>query len=235
LELIEKDIEKWIKPYATIIGEKIEVDENLREINPSEFYLRITLPNQFDSYAIALHSFWINHKIPIEKVVTNENSNEEYPEEDFTAISWKEFCLRKGREFDLNKEITARIKHTDRYDKQLNNELYPGEGLMDKKHLSSLTEIINELYGNQNIEVFYTFLATKNWEKDLIYSGKISELPKLFEIENLRLTPSLIYPIEQNWVVNTDYDLPFSTIGGETKLITELAKRNPNEILIINR
>ena len=45
----------------------------------------------------------------------------------------------------------------------------------------------------------------------------------------------IIYPIERNWVVNTDYDLPFSTIGGETEFISELSKRNPNEIIIINR
>ena len=235
MEIVEKNIEDWIKPFATIVGDKLNVDESLKETNPSEFYLRLTLPSQFESYAIALHSFWINHNIPIEKVVTNENSNEEFPEEDYSRINWKEFCLKKGREFDLNRELNSRIKHTVSYDKQLNNELYPGEGLMDKEHILSLTEVVNETYGNQVIDAFYTFLSTKNWEKDLIYSGQISELPKLFEIENLRLTPSLIYPIERNWVVNTDYDLPFSTIGGEREFVSELSKRNPNEIIIINR
>ena len=162
-------------------------------------------------------------------------SDEEFPEDDFSRVTWKDFHKLKNREFDLNKAIMESIKHTHSYNKQMNNELYPDEGLIDKEHLISLVEVVNEIYGNQNIELFYTFLATKNWEKDLIYSGKISELPKLFEIENLRLTPSLIYPKEKNWVVNTDYDLAFSTIGGESKFVSELANRNPNGIVKIAR
>ena len=53
---------------------------------------------------------------------------------------------------------------------------------------------------------------------------------ELFEIENLRLTPSLIYPKEKNWVVNTDYDLSFSFIGGTKELIGELVSNNQDEI-----
>jgi hypothetical protein len=235
LELIEKDIEEWIKPYATIVGNKNDVEIELRKQNPAEYFLRLTLPNNFQEYAIALHSFWINNRIPKEKIIVRELSNEEYPEDDFSRVTWIDFHERKKREFDLNKAIMQSIEHTHPYDKQLNNELYPGEGLMDKEHLISLVEVVNEIYGNQEIELFYTFLATKSWKKDLVYSGKISTLPKLFEKENLRLTPSLIYPKDKNWVVNTDYDLAFSTIGGETKLISELTKRNPNGIIKIER
>jgi hypothetical protein len=235
LELTEKDIEDWIKPYATIVGNKHDVDLKLREQNPSEFFLRLTLPNNFEEYAIALHSYWINNSIPKDKVVIRETSDIEFPEEDFSRVTWKDFHDRKNIEFDLNKAIMNSIKHSQPYNKQLNNELYPGEGLMDKEQIFSLVEVVNEIYGNQEIELFYTFLATKNWEKDLVYSGKISTLPKLFEKENLRLTPSLIYPKDKNWVVNTDYDLAFSTIGGETKLISELTKRNLNGIIKIER
>jgi hypothetical protein len=235
LELIEKDIEDWIKPYATIVGEQKEYDLKLREQNPSEFFLQLTLPSTFQEYAIALHSFWINNKIPKDKIEVRELSNEEFPEDDFSRVTWKDFHDRKFRGFDLYKAIMDSINHTHSYDKQLNNELYPGEGLMDKEHLISLVEVVLNLYGNQEIELFYTFLATKNWEKDLIYSGKINELPKLFEIDNLRLTPSLIYPKEKNWVVNTDYDLAFTTIGGETKFISALTERNRNGIVKITR
>tara|TARA_R110002020_G_scaffold427298_2_gene636661 strand:- start:3299 stop:4066 length:768 start_codon:yes stop_codon:yes gene_type:complete len=235
LELTEKDIEDWIKPYATIVGEQKEYDLKLREKNPSEFFLQLTLPNNFQEYAIALHSFWINNKIPKDKIVVRELSDEEFPEDDFSRVTWKDFHKLKNREFDLNKAIMESVKHTHTYDKQMNNELYPREGLMDKEHLISLVEVVNEIYGNQDIELFYTFLATKNWEKDLIYSGRINGLPQLLELENMRLTPSLIYPKEKNWVVNTDYDLAFTTIGGETRFITELAKRNRDGIVKIAR
>ena len=235
MKLIKKDIEEWIKPFATIVGEQKKYNLKLREQNPSEFFLQLTLPNNFQEYAIALHSFWINNKIPKDKIVVRELSDEEFPEDDFSRLTWKDFHERKYKEFDLNKAILDSIKHTHSYDKQLNNEVYPSDGLMDKEHLLSLVEIVLELYGNQEIELFYTFLATNNWEKDLIYSGKINELPKLFEIENLRLTPSLIYSKDRNWVVNTDYDLAFSTIGGETKFISELVNRNINGIVKIAR
>ncbi|TDT46458.1 hypothetical protein CLV90_0508 [Maribacter spongiicola] len=233
MKLIEKDIEDWIKPYATIVGGQKEYDLKLREQNPSKFFLQLTLPNNFQEYAIAFHSFWINNKIPNDKIVVRELSDEEFPEDNFSRVTWKDFHDRKYQEFDLNKAIMDSIKHTHSYDKQFNNELYPVEGLMDKEHLISLVEVVLELYGNQEIELFYTFLATKNWEKDLIYSGRINELPKIFEIDNLRLTPSLIYPKEKNWVVNTDLDLAFTTMGGETKFITELVNRNIHEIVKI--
>ena len=73
-------------------------------------------------------------------------------------------------------------------------------------------------------------MSTKDWEKDRIYKGKTSELNQLFDNEELRLTPSLIYPKDRKWVVNTVYDLSFSFIGGEGKLIEELVRRNENEI-----
>ncbi len=117
----------------------------------------------------------------------------------------------------------------------MNNELFPGEGLLDEEHLNSLVETIYKIYGNQEIELFYTFLSTKNWEKDLMFSGRISDLPNLIKKENLRLTPSLIYPKERNWVVNTDYDLAFTTIGGEKEFIAEIVRKNKNEIYQIER
>ena len=235
MELKEKDIEDWIKPYATIVGNKNDVDLDLRKKNPAEYFLRLTLPNNYESYAIALHSFWINHNIPKDKVITNELSNEEFPEKDFSAVTWKDFYERKNLKFNLNKAILNSVEHNQTYEKQLNNELYPSEGSMDEEQIINLVEIVKEIYGNQEIELFYTFLATKDWKKNLIYNGKISELPKLLKEENLRLTPSLIYPKERNWVVNTDYDLSFSTIGGESKFISKLEKRNSNGIIRIER
>lgn len=235
MKLIEKDIEDWIKPYATIVGDKKDFDADLRSKNPSEYFLRMTLPDSFQAYAIALHSFWINNKVPKDKIIVRELSKEEFLEDDLTRITWKSFYEKKYLEFGLNKAILESVADIPSYNKQLNNELYPCDGLMDKEHLISLVEVVSKIYGNQDIELFYTLLATKNWKKDLIYSGKISELPKLLKMENLILTPSLIYPKERNWVVNTDYDLTFSTIAGETLFISELAKRNPNGIIKIER
>ncbi len=114
--------------------------------------------------------------------------------------------------------------------KNLNNELLPGEGLIDKEHLEHLSEIVQELYGDQEIEVFYNLLSTTDWKEDKLFQGKISELITLSDNTELNLTPSLIYPKDKNWAVNTDYDLSFTTIGGEAKLIQRLIESNVNEI-----
>jgi hypothetical protein len=234
LELTEKDIEDWIKPFATIVGEQKEYDLELRKQNPAEFFLKLTLPNNFEDYAIALHSYWINYNVPKNEIKENGNSGEDFPEEDFSRINWKDFYQRKEVDFELNSSILNSVEWKRPF-KQLNNELFPGEGLLDEEHLNSLVETIMEIYGNQEIEIFYTFLSTNDWEKDLIFTGRINDLPNLINKENLRLTPSLIYPKERNWVVNTDYDLAFTTIGGETKFINELVRKNKNEIYQIER
>ncbi|MFS4457522.1 hypothetical protein [Maribacter sp. 2304DJ31-5] len=234
MELIEKDIEDWIKPYATIVGEQKEYDLELRKQNPADFFLELTIPNSFEGYAIALHSYWINYNIPKNKITESENSDEDLPEEEFSRVNWKDFYQLKQIDFDLNSAILNSVEWKRPF-KQMNNELFPGEGLLDEEHLNSLVETINKIYGNQEIELFYTFLSTKNWQKDLMFSGRINDLPNLIKKENLRLTPSLIYPKARNWVVNTDYDLAFTTIGGEKKFIAELVRKNEYEIYQIER
>ncbi len=229
MKIVQKEIEDWIKPFATIVGDSIEVDEKLKEENPFRYFLRLTIPNIFESYAVVLHSFWRNKKISKEEIRESNNNDRELPEEDFDRIKWKEFFANKGKEFKFENAYKSTIDFYKQFN-QMDNELFPGEGAMDEEHLNSLIEIIQKIYGNQEIEVFYILLSTKDWEKDRIYKGKISDLNQLFNNEELILTPSLIYPKDKNWVVNTDYDLPFSFIGGEKKLIDELVSRNEDEI-----
>jgi len=229
MKIVQKEIEEWIKPYATIAGESLNIDEKLRETNPLKYFLRFTIPERFDSYAIALHSFWVNNKISKSEIRELSIGDEDLPEEDFDRVKWKDFYTFKEKKFDL-KNAYKSSKEFHRQFKQMNNELHPGEGLMDREHIESLIEIVLKLYGSQEIELFYTFLATGKCEEDEIYQGKTSELNQLLGDETLRLTPSLIYPKEKNWVVNTDYDLPFSFIGGERKLIEELIYQNIDEI-----
>ena len=64
MKIAQKEIEDWIKPFATIVRDTIEVDEKLKEENLFRYFLRLTIPNSFERYAIVLHSFWINNKIP---------------------------------------------------------------------------------------------------------------------------------------------------------------------------
>jgi len=229
MKIVQKEIEDWIKPFATIVGEVIEVDEKLRDENPLRYFLKKTIPNKFESYAAVLHSFWINKTISIENIRESKEEDEDLPEDDFDRINWKDYFANKGKEFELDNLYKSSTNFYNQFN-QMNNELFPGEGLMDKEHINSLIDIVVNKYGNQDIEVFYTFLATSDWEKDRMYVGKINDLNELLENEELRLTPSLIYPKDKKWIVNTDYDLPFSFIGGDNELISKLVMQNENEI-----
>ncbi len=110
MELIEKDIENWIKPYATIIGEQKEYDLELRKQNPADFFLGLTIPNNFEGYAIALHSYWINYNIPKNEIKESENSDEDLPEEEFSRVNWKDFYELKQIDFDLNSAILNSVE-----------------------------------------------------------------------------------------------------------------------------
>ena len=233
MKRVDKEIENWIKPFATVIGGKIDVEENLREINPSKYFLRLTQPNNFESYAIALHSYWIYEKLHSSKILEKiKNFGYDLPEEDFEKLTWKKFYELKETEFDLNKAIYNSVNNKEPFI-QMSNELYPGEGMMDIKHIENFVEIVNELYGNQEIELFFIFLTSDDLDKDSLYSGCIQDLLDFIEKNDSEYTPSLIYPKEKNWVVNTDYDLSFSTIAGESKLIKRLVNENKDEIIKI--
>ncbi len=229
MESVNKQIESWIKSYASIEGNSNKVQKDLRDSDPVKYFLRLSLPNNFEKYGIILHSYWINHKIANNEIREIENDYEDLPEEDLSRVNWKDFYKLKGLEFDLNRAIISSVNWNYQF-KQMNNELLPGEGLIDKEHLEHLSEIVQELYGDQEIEVFYNLLSTTDWKEDKLFQGKISELITLSDNTELNLTPSLIYPKDKNWAVNTDYDLSFTTIGGEAKLIQRLIESNVNEI-----
>ena len=171
MKIVQKEIEDWIKPFATIVRDSFKVDEKLKDENPFRYFLRLTIPNNFESFAVALHSFWINNKIPKEEV-RESNNDDELPEEDFDRVKWKDFFANKGKQFRFEEAYKSTSDFYKQFS-QMNNELFPGEGLMDKEHLNSLIDIVQTIYGNQDIEVFYTFLSTNDWEKDRIYKGKI--------------------------------------------------------------
>lgn len=229
MKKVNRDIANWISPYATIIGEEINIEKSIRNTHPTKYFLQLTLPNYFDAYAICLHSYWINNNMKKEDIKEMQNSDSELPEEDYNSYSWESFYKLKKVDFDLEKAILNSVDMKN-ISIQLNNELYPSEGDIDKYHLETFTRVVQELYGDQEIEVFFHFLATKKWEESKLFEGRISELLNLLKDKDLNFTPSLIYAKDKSWAINTDYDLAFSTIGGESELVNQLIDNHPKEI-----
>ena len=105
MKRINRDIASWIKPYVTIIGDLNNTDESLRKASPTKFYLKSTIPEYFEKYAIFLHSYWINYNIPKEQISIMENADKELAEEDFTRITWEDFYLEKGNPICVNNAL----------------------------------------------------------------------------------------------------------------------------------
>ena len=233
MKIIEKEPEDWIKHFATIIGtrEGVDIDENIIKTSGLKACIRWAIPPLYDSYAIIFHSFALNKKMADWYVKESKlSAGFVFNDEGYDRMSWKDFFKHKGKEFDLETTVSSYISQYG-YEgfTSMTNELYPAEGGMDIEHLNSLIEIIFSFYGNQDIEAFYTCFSTWDYE-DKLYEGKILELGDLLKDENLRLSPSLIYAKDKSWVVNTDYDLPFSFMGGEQKIISALVTNNKDEI-----
>jgi len=229
-----KELKDWIAPYLTVNGNHIATDQSLKETNYLKYFVDLTLPNIFQKYAIILHSFWI-YDLPKDNIKERNHkpsdvlSAELEDEENYFPISLTHFYKSKNIEFDLQKTVREYVER-DYHFQQMNNEIYPGEGVLDENHIASVCENVIETYGNQEIEIYYIFLATKDWKEDLMYRGKISGLVEFIKNEETNLTPSLIYCSEKKWAINSDYDLPFSIIGGEEEFISKLIKDNPLEV-----
>ena len=232
------ELKNWISPYLTVIGKTPAVDKNLKDIDILEYFRKLCLPNIFEKYAVILHSFWIYNLSESQISRMNLNPNEilnaeqEFPEDEYNAVKWIDFYKLKGMNFELKEAIKDSINWRFPF-KQMNNEMYPGDGIIDEEILKIFGNTILKKYENEEIEIYYISLATANMEEDRMFKGKISELSELIKSEETLNTPSLIYSTEKKWAINSDYDLQFSIIGGEESLINALIQTCPDQIYSI--
>ena len=110
---------------------------------------------------------------------------------------------------------------------------YPAEGNLDKEEFSEIFIKIKDLYYDQVVNYFYSFLKTKSWENDIIYKGLISEFDKLADQTEIKDNPTAVYPDTREWCIVSDYDLPFTFIGGSAQLIDSITNNTKYEIFQI--
>lgn len=110
---------------------------------------------------------------------------------------------------------------------------YPAEGNLDKEEFSEIFIRIKGIYGNQVVNYFYCLLKTKNWEHDIIYKGMISEFSELTDKTEVKNNPTAVYPDNKKWCIVSDYDLPFTFIGGSAELIDSITNNTKYEIFQI--
>lgn len=213
----------WIRRYVSVES-NVKVDGTLTKNNAFGYLLTANCPLIFESYAIILHPFWINWKLKTLNESKCHISNRQVDEADFERVSWQQFFSIYERFFDLATayQIQEELLEILRKDDASSYVWIPSEGSCESEELSFVLQQISNIYGDIIANYYFCLYMTKKWEQEYIYRGRLSEYPKLAFETDLRGNPTSIFPDERNWCIVSDYDLPFTYVGGTKKLIDSI-------------
>lgn len=101
----------------------------------------------------------------------------------------------------------------------------PGEGSLDREQFLRLLEhlaVASRDGWECTCFAYYATGASGEWDEDVVYDGRLADLASLIERDDLRATPSNIWPADRSWLVYTDYDLWATKLSGSAHLIERL-------------
>ena len=215
--LKDNNLPEWIEPFATFGTNRMVLDNEITKDNSLWAYLALRCPNKYEKYLVILHPFWIYTDIE---------------EEDSIKVNYSDLFNRFDKVFDLKNAIKTKseifnIKNWQtKKVKPSNYFSYPGKGEIEQEELSFISQCIYELYGNIDTDFFYVCMKSKNWDdgEDSVIRGKILDSIRVRDtISKIEGNPSAIYPTDKSdWCIISDYDLPFTFIGGKSDLIDKI-------------
>ena len=221
----------WISRHATL-GPNVLVDGEQTDENTFWYLLTVCCPLIFDSYAIVLSPFWINWKVKelVDSGLTIKGEQTDKP--DFKRLSWRQFFKLYGKDFDIKtaNQTEIEIKNQINLDKWPTYLWFPGEGNCETEELSFILSQLKDLYGDNLTNYYYCLLKTEKWDNEIIYRGYLSEINELKNKTDIRENPTAIYPDNKEWCIITDYDLPFTYIGGTKEFIDRITSNNDFDI-----
>jgi hypothetical protein len=235
MKFVKDDIPKWIKPYAEL-GPAIELDVKINYENFFWYLMAMCSPPNFEKYLILLHPFWINEKAKGLKKYGTFPQDKDINDNGFERLTYTEFFKLYQEEFELETAKKVKEKIADKYLRKDNkwpkHIWYPAEGEAEMTDLKFITKILIKNYGDVESDFFYVLLKTEKVHEDKILRGRLSELPKVMEFEpEIRDNPNAIYPTNRkDWFIITDYDCPFTFIGGKSELINQILNNKPSGI-----
>ena len=89
------------------------------------------------------------------------------------------------------------------------------------------------MYGDTLANYYYCLLKTDKCDDEIVYRGYLSEFDELKNKDDIRDNPTAIYPDNKEWCIVTDYDLPYTYIGGTKEFIDNITSNNDFEIFKI--
>lgn len=236
MEQTDNILPDWIERQATL-GPNVMVEGARTDENFYWYLLTVCCPLIFESYAIVLHPFWINWKV---KDLVNSGLTIQENQVDgsgFERVSWTNFFEFYNVNFDIEtaNQTQEKIRQRLLSDEPKKSEWpsylwFPGEGNCETAELKYIFSTLRDLYGDLSANFYYNLLKTQEWIEDKIYKGKLSEFDELATIKNLRDNPTAIFPDNKTWCIVSDYDLPFTYIGGTKEFIKRLTTNKDFDI-----
>lgn len=218
----------WIERQATL-GPNIQVDGKQTNENSYWYLLPVCCPMFFERYAIVLHPHWINWKAK-ELITSGLTLTEgQLDNKDFKRVNWTNFFRIFGHDFNLKTanqtQEKIRLQLLNGGTKQADWPAYiwfPSEGNCESEELKFIFSRLMELYGNTEANFYYCLLKSHEWDEERIFKGKLSDFEELSKKKEIRDNPTAIYPDDKSWCIISDYDLPFTYIGGTKEFIDSL-------------
>lgn len=101
----------------------------------------------------------------------------------------------------------------------------PEEGSLDSGQFLRLVghvAAVSARGGDEQCFAYYADMKALEAEEDVVYPGRVADLPTLVERDDVAGTPSNIWPMDRSWLVYTDYDLWGTKVSGSADLIERL-------------
>jgi hypothetical protein len=242
MKRISPSLPKWVDYFTTLGFER--VDGTLTDESAIWFFLTACCPLIFESYAVLFHPFMVNWKLKNE-IDSGKSIQKERNLTDFESVSWKDFFKLNAKEFDIK---TAYTTHEDIAEilrngpkianfEPLGNTgwppyiLYPAQGNAPFEDLSIIINDIMRIHNDQVVSYYYFLLNTKDpMLGNIAFEGTLSEFEKLKQPDNIDDTPTIIYPPTKKWCIISDFDTPFTYLGGSTELINAITSHKELEV-----
>ncbi len=155
------------------------------------------------------------------------------PDQPFPArrIRWRELAERYGLPFrpEINTESFRRVfpRSWPRY------LVGPDEGALDPETCQRVARVLEPFTDDQACFFYYDPLATLAAARStggkverLLFRGKLTEVLEVIRAAGGAdsLSPTYWWPADHRWCLYSDYDLPFTLIGGPQSLIETLVR-----------
>jgi hypothetical protein len=146
-------------------------------------------------------------------LVGRRSGVEETPD---TRILWRPLAEQYGLVFhpELNHESFRRAFATGSWPRYL---LGPAEGTLDRKTCEALISVLAPF--SQTLAIYFRFSDYLMNDLPHLYSGDLNEATVFLKKPHFGGTPEYWWPESKSWCVCTDWDLPFTLIGGSRSLV----------------